>query len=209
MVVLLHTGTLPLCVVCAYWRITRGYKLLIITLQLWRNGGWIRTYGPLDLALIWLSLFCFQLHRWRGFIMHACSPSLYITSRSSEESKQNLGAKQLTYTSHTPTSRARSNFLRGLCGTMERHDKTMLECFPQRMLANRHHPCKVLWMQGHQAQHLLCQDSVPSFQNCLNFIGSVSQCWFPVMIVIEVLIDIWSYSQHNFYRMVNSLGGFV
>lgn len=76
-----HNGNLSthwftgLCLVRSYWRLTRGYKLLIITLQLWRRTQELWPSGP---SLKKLALFVVQPPRWRGFIVHMCRPSLFI-----------------------------------------------------------------------------------------------------------------------------------
>lgn len=57
-----------LCFVSPYWRITRGYKLLIITLHLWRINRELWPSGLLEKR----SLFCIQTERF----YYACSPSL-------------------------------------------------------------------------------------------------------------------------------------
>lgn len=180
MVIFFHTSTLPFVLSVPIG----GWQEAISSLSSHYNyGAWIRNCGPEDLALIRLCLFCLQLRRWRGFIMHTSSPSLYITGRSREESMQILAAKQWTYTSHSPTSRSRSNFWRGLCFTMERHDKTTIE-YASRLWFSKtfltpHHPYNILWMQCHEVQRLPCQVFVTCFQRkaltCLNSRGKHHQ----------------------------------
>lgn len=71
-----------LCFVHPYWRITRGYKLLIITLQLWSMNQELWPSGP----FLSKSYPCFVCSSTDGevFIMHACSPSLYISGPSNQ-----------------------------------------------------------------------------------------------------------------------------
>ena len=71
MVIFLHTGALPLCLVHANWRITRGYKLLIITLQLSRMNQELWPCGPCCCMTILVLFPAPRMERFYHACMHA------------------------------------------------------------------------------------------------------------------------------------------
>lgn len=117
------------CLVRPYCRITRGYKLLIITLQLWRMNQELWPCGPCSCMAILVLFPAPQIE----IFYYACMQPFIVYWRVIAK-PSSLLLQNNWNTSHTPASSSRSNFWRGHCFTMERHTKMLLEYASQTMV---------------------------------------------------------------------------